>query len=63
MNYSRSKTTMRRDRALLLAQEAGKLPDAKGRAARAMKNIADRLVGDDVPLFTGIRGIKTGKIL
>ena len=52
-----------RDRALLLAQEAGRLPDAKGRAARAMKNIAARLTGDDVPLFTGIRGIKTGKIL
>lgn len=52
-----------RDRTLLLSQEAGQLPSPKGRAARAMKNIADRLTGEDVPLFCGIKGIKTGKVL
>ncbi len=52
-----------RDRTLLLAQEKGVLPEAKGRAARAMKNIAVRLTGEQTPLFCGIKGIKSGKIL
>ncbi len=52
-----------RDRSLLLAQEAGRLPEAKGRAARAMRNIAARLTNENIPLFYGIKGIKTGKVL
>ncbi len=52
-----------RDRALMLAQEEGRLPDGKSRAGRAFRNIAIRLTGEDVPLFYGIREIKTGKVL
>ncbi len=52
-----------RDRALLLSQEAGQLPDPKGRAARALSNVAARLTGESIPLFRGIKGIKTGKVL
>lgn len=52
-----------RDRALLLAQETGTLPDKKSRAARAFRNTARRLCGEDVPLFYGIREIKTKKVL
>ena len=52
-----------RDRTLLLAQETGSLPDKKSRAARAFKNTARRLCGEDVPLFSGIKEIKTKKVL
>ena len=52
-----------RDRSLLLAQEAGQLPGAKARAARAFKNVAARLTGEEVPLFFGIKDIKTAKVL
>jgi len=52
-----------RDRTLMLAQEEGRLPPEKSRAARAFKNIAERLTGEEIPLFAGIREIKTGKVL
>ncbi len=52
-----------RDRTLLLAQETGTLPDKKSRAARAFRNTALRLTGEDVPLFSGIKEIKTKKVL
>ncbi len=52
-----------RDRSLLLAQESGELPAEKSRAARAFKNIAARLKGEEIPLFFGIREIKTAKVL
>ncbi len=52
-----------RDRTLMLSQEKGQLPAEKSRASRAFKNIAARLTGDEIPLFSGIREIKTGKVL
>lgn len=52
-----------RDRTLLLAQETGSLPDKKSRATRAFQNTARRLCGEDVPLFSGIKKIKTKKVL
>ncbi len=52
-----------RDRSLMLAQEEGRLPAEKSRGARAFKNIAARLTGEEIPLFSGIREIKTGKVL
>ena len=52
-----------RDRSLLLSQETGTLPDKKSRAARAFQNTARRLTGEDVPLFSGIKNIKTKKVL
>ena len=52
-----------RDRSLLLSQESGQLPSEKSRAARAFKNIATRLTGEEIPLFFGIREIKTAKVL
>lgn len=52
-----------KDRSLLLAQEEGKLPSPRTKAARAFKNIAARLTGEEIPLFSGIREIKTARVL
>lgn len=52
-----------RDRALLLSQEAGRLPDARMRAGRAFDNIAGRLTGENIRLFSGIRHIRTRCVL
>ena len=46
------------DRSLMLAAEDGELPDAKSPAMTALRNIALRLEGNDVKLFTGIKSIK-----
>lgn len=48
------------DRALFMAQEAGKLPGKKSEARQAYANIAARLCGEQPKLFRGIRGM-TGK--
>ncbi len=52
-----------KDRSLLIAQESGSLPAEKSRAGRAFSNIAARLTGDEIPLFSGIKEIKTAKVL
>lgn len=52
-----------RDRTLMLAQEAGLLPEADSRSGRAFANIAARLDGQDVRLFAGIRRIRTPRVL
>lgn len=52
-----------RDRQLLLAAENGKLPSKKAPSTAAFRNIAARLTGENVKLFSGIRGMKTKKLL
>ena len=52
-----------KDRALLLSQETGKMPEEKSRAAAAFANIAKRILGEDVRLFTGMRKIRTRRVL
>jgi len=47
-----------RDRELMLAQESGKVPPVKSPASQAFDNIARRLSGDSVRLFTGIKGFR-----
>lgn len=51
------------DKALLAAQEKGKVPSRKSSAMTAYGNIVRRLTGYDVPLFTGIRGMKRSRAL
>jgi len=52
-----------RDRTLMLDQEAGRLPRASSRAAASFANIAARLCGENVRLFSGIRRIRTRRVL
>ena len=52
-----------KDRALLLSQETGRMPDEKSRAAAAFANIAKRILGEDVRLFSGMRKIRTKRVL
>ena len=46
------------DPKMMKAQENGRLPEAKFPAMQAYANLAKRLEGWDVPLFTGIRKMK-----
>lgn len=52
-----------RDRQLMLSQEKGTPPPPKCRAATAFRSIARRICGEDVRLFSGMRGIRTNRIL
>jgi len=52
-----------KDRTLFLAQEKGVLPERKSRAGQAFSNIARRIGGEDVRLFSGIRKIRTRRVL
>ena len=52
-----------RDRGLLLSQETGQMPGKSSRAAAAFANIAKRILGEDVRLFSGIRKIRTQRVL
>ena len=52
-----------RDRTLLLAQEKGVLPDTKSRAGKAFANIAARLCGEDVRLFSGMKRMRAHRVL
>lgn len=51
------------DRAWMRAQEQGKLPPENSRARIAYRNTAHRLCGENLRLFTGIRRIRTNRIL
>lgn len=51
-----------RDRELMLAQENGEVPSVKSKAQRAFDNIAGRLTGDSVRLFTGIKGFRLKRL-
>lgn len=51
------------DRKWMLAQEKGQLPPPDSRAWIAYRNTARRLCGENVPLFTGMRRIRTNRIL
>mgnify|MGYP005894905505 CR=1 FL=1 len=44
-----------RDKRMMRAQEAGEIPRRVTPAVQAYRNIAQRLSGCSVPLFTGIR--------
>ena len=50
------------DRSLMLAQEEGRAPAEGSPAAAAFRNIARRLNGETVRLFTGIRGVRLKKL-
>ena len=52
-----------KDRALLLSQETGRMPGEKSRAGAAFANIAKRIQGEDVRLFSGIKKIRTRRVL
>lgn len=52
-----------KDRTLLLAQETGRMPGEKSRAGTAFANIAKRILGEDVRLFSGMRKIRTKRVL
>ena len=52
-----------KDRALLLSQEKGSLPDGRSRAGTAFRNIAARIGGREVRLFAGIKKIRTRRVL
>lgn len=52
-----------RDRTLLLAQEKGVLPDKKSRAGTAFANIAARLCGEEVRLFSGMKRMRVRRVL
>jgi len=52
-----------KDRSLLLSQEKGLLPQRKTRAGTAFANIAARLDGQEIRLFSGIRKIRTRRVL
>lgn len=51
------------DKKLLSAQEKGKVPASRSSAMMAYANIVRRLCGYDVPLFSGIRGMKRNRAL
>ena len=52
-----------KDRTLLLSQETGQMPGEKSRAAAAFSNIAKRILGEDVRLFSGMRKMRTKRVL
>ncbi len=52
-----------KDRTLLLSQETGRMPGEKSRAGAAFANIAKRILGEDVRLFSGMRKIRTKRVL
>lgn len=51
------------DRELMLAGERGEIPPASSPGMCAVRNIASRLEGYDVKLFSGISGMRRRKIL
>ncbi|MBQ7923598.1 MAG: P-loop NTPase [Clostridia bacterium] len=51
------------DKTLLAAQEKGKVPSSRSAAMTAYANIVRRLTGYDVPLFSGMRGMKRSRAL
>jgi len=51
------------DKVLLAAQEKGTAPSVRCAAMKAYANIVRRLLGYDVPLFQGIRGMKRNRAL
>ena len=52
-----------KDRTLLLSQETGQMPTETSKSARAFANIAHRILGKDVRLFSGMRKIRTQRVL
>ncbi len=51
------------DPVLMLAQEEGRIPDADSRAGIAFRNIARRLLGEDVRLFEGMGALRARRVL